>query len=146
MLTVAVIPTREPAPVQLAGWVQSATQSVRHQPSVWTAPSSASVRIMESVTTYLELVRLVTVISLNSKLEQQKKLNRFVFFRSLNPPTHKMKLVFTRTGELSAPLLSHRPPLKSVNEMTGSFSAARDGREPCVTSPVHQAVTAPSKV
>ena len=99
---------------------------------------------MESVTTYLELVRLVTVISLNSKLEQQQKLNRFVFFRSLNPPTHKIKLVFTRTGELSAPLIV--PLLKSVNEMTGSFSAARDGREPCVTSPVRQAVTAPSKV
>ena len=56
MLTVAATQTPEPAPVLPAGWAQSVTRSVRHKPSDWTAPRSASVRIMESVTTYLELV------------------------------------------------------------------------------------------
>ena len=57
MSMVAVIPTPEPAPVLLAGSALSVTPSVRLKPSGWTALRSASVRMVESVTTYLELVR-----------------------------------------------------------------------------------------
>ena len=61
----AVIQTPETVPARPAGGAQSATPSVRQEPSDWTALRSASVSTMETVTTSLELVR-DGVISVNN--------------------------------------------------------------------------------
>ena len=134
-MVVAVIPTPGPAPVLPAGWALSVTPGVRLEHSARTALRRASVRMVESVTTSLELVRDGShLMSLTTFYN--KKLVRIVFFRSLNPPTHKIKLVSTRT-----PL-----HLKVRNEMTCPFSVLRDGRELSVMNHVRQADTASSKV